>query len=181
MLHKKQNEQDARVMDIVFEVMALFFIIANNFSTNILNCDMQRVLTRNVLMSHIITLGILYNLVLKVYKPKMSDVELLFKVVTVCTAFYVLNGTELHLLRRLHLHDRQRHRVRARDAQAAFDNASTIVLTDHPGRRDAHLPPATERTEHQAILRPDVRLPADPSVGVLPRRHSVRRAPPRPK
>ena len=132
MLHKKQNEQDARVMDIVFEVMALFFIIANNFSTNILNCDMQRVLTRNVLMSHIITLGILYNLVLKVYKPKMSDVELLFKVVTVYTAFYVLNlqhpnyiffdvflFTIVSVIRRFVPATRK----------LAFDNASTIVLT----------------------------------------------------
>ena len=77
-------------MNILFEVMALFFIISNNFTTGTLNCELERFLRRNVLVSHAIAVGILYNLIDKASPADERRTPLLSKLLVVYGTFYLL-------------------------------------------------------------------------------------------
>ena len=50
---------------IIADVMALFFLVSNNFTTGTFNKDLSDFIKDHRFMSHIIAIGILYNIISK--------------------------------------------------------------------------------------------------------------------
>tara|TARA_B110000046_G_scaffold173427_1_gene196034 strand:+ start:5316 stop:5786 length:471 start_codon:yes stop_codon:yes gene_type:complete len=67
-------------MESLTEIVALFTIVSNNFSSGTLSCGLREAFIKNIFLAHVISFGVLYNLVVKLYNPKLSGLRLVYEV-----------------------------------------------------------------------------------------------------
>tara|TARA_B110000046_G_scaffold180927_1_gene212309 strand:+ start:735 stop:1211 length:477 start_codon:yes stop_codon:yes gene_type:complete len=77
-------------MQPLAEIVALFTIVSNNFSPGTFSCGLRNALQNNMLLSHAIAFGVLYNLVVKLYNPHLRGWRLLLEVGLVYVGYMLM-------------------------------------------------------------------------------------------
>jgi len=77
-------------MQPLAEIVALFTIVSNNFSPGTFSCGLRSALQNNMLLSHAIAFGVLYNLVVKLYNPHIQGWRLMLEVGLVYVGYMLM-------------------------------------------------------------------------------------------